>query len=500
MNNTPLPGQTNQPEGTMCGSCGRFVGALTRCPYCGARVAKRMSIMVFRYAALFLATVGLGLLYLMARSREIPVVKIGDLKSTMNFAYVRVVGTVSGDARTFKEGDRVRTMRFMVDDGTGEITVNAYRTQAQELVDQDRVPRLGDRVDVAGSLSMSADGDVVMRLQVPEQMTLVSAEMPVTRLGDVTAASVGQSLMVEGEIRRVNAPRPNSRAPWVITLADGSGEQEITFWDTTYAEVHDKMLLKPGTRVRARVSAKTYRDKLQLSLNRGSDLQFPSGVPAAAMTAGPGAPVSDARPVALGDVTADMTGQLVEVSGRVAEVRTPQEGSKAPYAVILQDGDKKIEVVYWDVVARRLEANRPVVGALMKVQGWVGVYRDKIQLKVSHSAQVTLVDVAPASTPAPVSLGEVAIGAIKPEMIGKTCAVRGTLGDPRSVRGGVIYSLSDGEARISLVLWDKNVPGADRDRLAVGGKVVVSGLVQDYKGTLEIVPANAQAIQVEPSP
>lgn len=497
MNNTPAP---DQPEGVVCGSCGRFVGALTRCPHCGARVEKRLSVRVFRYAALLLATVGLGLLYVMARMKETPVIRIGELKPTMNFAYVKVAGTVSGDARLFKEGNRIRTLRFMVDDGSGEIMVTAYRAQAEALAAQDRIPRMGDRVEVIGTIAMTGDDTVSLRLQVPEQLVLSRTEMPVTPLRGVTAALVGGSIAVEGTIVRVNAPRPESRAPWLVTISDGDAEREIMFWDTTYAEIPDKMLVRAGSRVRARVSVKTYRDQIQLSVNRGTDLEFPSGAPAAAMTAGPGAPSQPARQVALGDVTAAMTGQFVEVSGRVAEVRTPEAGSKAPYTVLLQEGDRKLAVVYWDVVARHLGQKQPVVGGVVKAQGWVGLHRDQVQVKVTHSTQIALVEAAPAAAKAAPaeSLGELAIGAVTAEAIGKECTLRGTLGEPRSVRGGVIYPLTDGEKRISLVLWDRSVPGPDRDRLGAGVRVTVTGVVRDYRGSLEIVPASAQAIGLEP--
>ena len=141
-----------------------------------------MSVRVFRYAALGLGTIGLGLLYLMAIHRELPVVKIGEIKPTMNFAYVRVVGTVAGDPRIFKEVGKVRSLRFTVDDGTGEISVTAFRSQAEDLVDQHKVPASGDRVEVAGALSITADDDVVMRLQVPEHLILTRAEVPSARM------------------------------------------------------------------------------------------------------------------------------------------------------------------------------------------------------------------------------------------------------------------------------------------------------------------------------
>ncbi len=375
----------------------------------------RAGARLFRYAALLLGTAGLGLLYVAIAQRAAPVVRIGEVRPAMNFAGVRIAGTVTGDARVFRDGERVRSLRFIVDDGTGEILVTTSRSQADALVREDRVPRRGDRIELAGSLGVSADNNASLRLQSPDQLRLTRAEAPVARPRDVAAA-------------------PES------------------------------------------------------------------------MTAGPGAPTGNAQELKPGEVTADMAGQKVKVTGRVAEVREPQAGSKAPCTVTLQDGEQKIAVVYWDAVASRLET-KPVVGALVSAEGVVNMYKGQVQVKVSRSEQISIQNAAaapaaaPAAVPAPApaaAAGEVLkISAVTPALAGKTCTVRGTLGESRSVKGGVIYTLADDSGTIKLVLWDRRVPGDDRSRLATGCKVKVSGEVSEYKGSLELVPANAQAIEVE---
>ena len=496
MNQASLPGQDSQPQDVTCVECGHFVGALTRCPKCGAPVHKRMSLRALRYAAVLLATVGLGLLYLMVTHREIPLVKIGELKPTMNFAYVRIAGTVSSDARAFREGGKIRSMRFMVDDGSGEISVTAFRAQAQALADADKIPNAGDRIEVAGSLSVTADDDVVMRLQVPEQLTLTRAEAAVTPLEEITGAMVGSSAVIKGTITAVSAPKPQTKQPWVVKISDGTAEKEITFWDDIYAEIPDKVLLMKGTPVRARVSVKTYRDQLQLSLGRANDLEFLGTKQGSSMTAGPAAPTVKAAEAAIADITAEMAGQVVRVTGRVAEVNPPKE-EKAPHEVILEDGGSKIRVVYWDTVASRLKGNKPMVGALISVRGMVGVYEGQLQLKVNHSDQISLVDVLPEAKAKPVG-GTASIADIKKSDEGKVFTLRGKLGEPKSVRGGVIYPLTEGKASISMVLWDRSVPGDARDQLTSGCTVIVSGEIKVFKDVLEIVPANPQALQMVP--
>ncbi|MBR6021919.1 MAG: hypothetical protein IK066_05810, partial [Kiritimatiellae bacterium] len=101
----PLPGHETQSDEMACPKCGRFVGAATKCPYCGAKVEKRMSLVAIRWAAVLLATVGLVLLYFMARNYEPALIQIGDIETTMNYGSVRLVGEVKGDARPFKNGN-----------------------------------------------------------------------------------------------------------------------------------------------------------------------------------------------------------------------------------------------------------------------------------------------------------------------------------------------------------------------------------------------------------
>jgi DNA/RNA endonuclease YhcR with UshA esterase domain len=456
---------------------------------------------VFRYVALVLGTVGLGLLYLTALHREIPVVKIGEIKPMMNFATVRVAGKVSGDAQIFKEGEHVRSLRFMVDDGSGEILVQAYKAQAQALVDKYGLPRTGDRVEVAGSLSVSADDDVTMRLQVPEQLVLTRADTKPMALKDVNDGMIGRDIVVEGNITKVIAPKPGSKAPWTVVVTDAGGQQEITFWQDIYDEIRDKILLAPGAPVRVHVAVRSYKEKLQLALSQGVDIEFIAAGAAKSMVAGPGAPAGETPLTAVGDVTAAMVGKTVKVSGRVTQVKEPEAGSKAPYEVALQEGDKQVVVVYWDTVARHLDdSSKPVVGALMTAKGQVNEYKGRLQIKIGNSADLTLVDVTPASKPQVEPAREVGIGTITTAMVGKRCTVKGTLGEARSIKGGVIYPMTDGSGSVKLVLWDKSVSGPGRDALAAGCKVVATGEIVEYKGDLELVPASIEAIRIEAKP
>lgn len=270
-----------------CPQCGRYVGPLSRCPHCGARQPQRVSLRVLRIAALLLATVGLFLLWLMAINRDIPLIKIADIQPTMNFALIRVAGQATGDARTFRESGKIRSLRFTVNDGTGDLSINAYGKQAEQMALFDRIPRAGDSVEVAGSLTVGADENVSLRMQSGDALKLKRAVKEAPALPDVKGASEGAQAMVTGAVTRVIAPRSGSRAPFVVTVRDATEERQLVIWSSVFEKIanHDQII--PGASIRAKVTAETYKGKTQLKLGRAQDLEL-APAPASTNTA-PGA-------------------------------------------------------------------------------------------------------------------------------------------------------------------------------------------------------------------
>jgi len=493
MSDKTLPGHDKQPDDITCESCGRFVGALTRCPHCGARVEKRISVRACRYAAVLLATVGLFLLYLMAINKEIQVIKIDAITPMMNFAYVRIVGDVVSDPRIFEKAGRVDSLRFNVSDGTGEILVQAYRAIAKNLIAEGKVPRLGDSVDIIGSLSVSQDR-MVLRLQSDQQLTIEHIELPLTPIGALSA-STDRAVLIEGLITRVIEPRPNSRAPWKIMVQDNTGEVEVSFWESIYADILGKAQIEAGMPVRIRGSVSSYKNKISLSLASALDIEFPK-----ALTGGKDIEFStpvEIESIMLDEVTKDRNGQQVETEGQVVDVRSPSKET-APWHVVLEDGDARVTLVYWDKVASFLKDRQPQKGDRLQVRGEVSTYKDSIQLKVARADHMRILNRTAHTERTPMPEGkEIRIGRINEAMKGAICMVKGVLGDFRPIKGGVVYRLKDDTSQIDVVLWDRNMPPTIRETFKPGQKVQVTGKVGDYKGNLQLVPRQEKDIRIE---
>ena len=159
-------------DGAHCPSCERFIGPVSSCPYCGATSYVRPEIRVLRISAILLIVVGLGLLYVAARHRELPVVSISDIGPTMNFGYVRVIGTIERKPYVGRAGGYVS---FSLYDGTSRLRVVIQGAMADAWV-AGGLPEKGTVVDVAGSLSITADRGVKLYLKDLSQLKILETK------------------------------------------------------------------------------------------------------------------------------------------------------------------------------------------------------------------------------------------------------------------------------------------------------------------------------------
>jgi hypothetical protein len=173
---TPPP--TPAPAASLCPACRRFIGPALRCPYCDQAAPSRLPARLLYWAAACLALGGLAALYLTARLQTPHAVTIGALTPAMNYARISIEGTVPRTARVARsarpDGPAATYLAFPVDDGTGELTVVAYRQAARAIDDLGATPRRGERVRVTGTLNV-ADGDTLrLVLTAPDHLLQIA--------------------------------------------------------------------------------------------------------------------------------------------------------------------------------------------------------------------------------------------------------------------------------------------------------------------------------------
>lgn len=137
-----------------CTECGRYIGPIVTCPFCGHRVKRHSRITLTKNLALAFAIVGLLALHGTSMIWGTPAMNIEDLSETTNYAYVELSGVVVR-APTYYPGDdgAPGTIYFTVDDGTGQISVRAYpQPVVRQMLEQKKIPAFGDRVNVTGNV------------------------------------------------------------------------------------------------------------------------------------------------------------------------------------------------------------------------------------------------------------------------------------------------------------------------------------------------------------
>ena len=398
----PLPGHETQSDEMACPKCGRFVGAATKCPYCGAKVEKRMSLVAIRWAAVLLSTVGLFLLYLMARSREPERIRIGDIETTMNFGVVRLSGEVRNDPRPFKNGNG---MSFNVSDGSGSIIVFVDQAQRKAMADSGLLPRKGDGIDFVAQLQASSSGSSArIRSLNPSSFRLTrdgapagtagaaeagsadsaAAVVPASAAKDfgpavafsaVDASLVGQSVVLEGTVVAIKEPAADSKQPYVVTLTNGVEGVDLKVWPDQFLQIPDAASLT-GTPVRVRAAVKLWKDKVDLQLKKGSDLQR-----AAAKKRRAPVPVATAAAGKLGD--------WVTVVGALSE---PADLDGKGTAYRLTDDSGSIQVVFWNSTVPPDLQKKAAAAARASINGKVKEYQGKRQVVPSKADGVEIAE------------------------------------------------------------------------------------------------------------
>ncbi len=226
-------------------------------------IRKRKVRKLFRLGALVAAIGGIILFQLHEKRREPPVVSIGEISPSMNFALVRIEGVLESDARKLRSG----TMLYVVEDGSG--TLSVFSTHVPE----GKPPEAGSEIRVEGRLSIGAGNEVRMRAELLETVS-VSGKDPVEgdflseqKLSEITADQKGVRMTVYGRVSKIWNPRPDSRAPHKIVLVDPSGTLDVVHWFAP------ERSLAVGDELEIFGTLDLYKNRLQLKVWKATDIR-----------------------------------------------------------------------------------------------------------------------------------------------------------------------------------------------------------------------------------
>lgn len=455
---------------THCPSCGRYVGPYETCPYCGARQAPRVSLRAVKWAALLLATVGLALLWLAATRLPLPRISINQASATMNFAYVEIAGQV---VRGPTYNPDSRSLSFTVADDTGEMRVWAFRDVVDELRAAGKIPGLGDRVTVAGTLRVREE-DVSLTLNAPEHLQVTRPQAEERTVSSITAADALRRVRVRGQVWDLREPYSGLL---LITLRDPTGAIALAVDDSLRFLTGDLRPPEVGQSLEVTATVALYRDTPQLVPPSVGDI-----VPLAETV-----PVAEKRPI--GTLSAADQGRLVTVQGTVREA----EPFSAGYRMLLEDDTGSVTILLWQDLYRALPDPLSLqAGAQLEVTGEVSLYRNTLEVVPVRPRDVVLLTVAPSARALP-------IRALADQPLGATVTVEGTVVGAESFQNGFRLTLDDGTGQVVLLLWLSaydELP--DPANLRTGARVRATGELEEYRGQREVVPRRGTDVAVTP--
>ncbi len=444
---------------SVCPSCGRFVGPYETCPYCGAKLKGRLSLRVIKIAAVLLAVVGVLGLYLYARQVPVPTLSIRDAQGTLNMAYVRLEGRVTGKV-TYDPNSQY--LAFWLEDDTGTARISCYRGVTEALLRAGLIPAVGDQVSVAGTLRVREDS-VALTVNVPEHIRLVRPDPVRVPVNQLTILDEGLRVQVSGVVAKLFTPYAGLT---LITVSNEDGSITVAVDDTLTALTGPLPDLMPGQGITVTGTVTLYKDQVQLSPARVPDIEI-----------GPAPYDATQAPRELASLSAADEGQVVRVAGTV----TALSGFKGGLKATLDDGTGQVTLLLWESVYGALEEPTALdVGAQVSVLGEVKRYQNELEVVPQRSQDITLVTAAP---PLPLST----VDSLKAEDAGRVVRLRGTLGVPKAFSAGVKVPLTDGSGTITVLLWSNIATALDR-MPEEGQRVEVVGEISLYRDALELVP------------
>lgn len=166
-----------------CPSCGSADVAQLLCNHCGARTHGRASQRNITLIATTLLVVGILLFKMASIYAETEISKISELGEEENFEHVRVVGRVTEIPKFYTDKYGGSTLKFYLNDSTGELSVKCGSEILDKLVSENKIPAFGDIIDLEGTLYAGEEYRVIkifsseslrIKPRIYEELTIAS--------------------------------------------------------------------------------------------------------------------------------------------------------------------------------------------------------------------------------------------------------------------------------------------------------------------------------------
>ncbi len=225
-------------EEVICPSCRRYVGTFERCPYCGARVPKRLAFRMLKWGGLAVAVFGILFLYVDLHSANLvvkvpPTIELGEIEPTMNMAQVYLRGKA-----TFVKyyEDTGFLGMFVSDDAGNSIFIRAYDGETRRLLEMEKqrlaegspepkFPAVGDIVTIRGQLRVRPE----FRMMILQYAEGLKIERP--QAGKATIEQMVSNPENFGEYQRLEIGWEENQRVKVISRRDYDWATMLTLYE-----------------------------------------------------------------------------------------------------------------------------------------------------------------------------------------------------------------------------------------------------------------------------
>ncbi|MEW5692324.1 MAG: OB-fold nucleic acid binding domain-containing protein [Candidatus Hydrogenedentota bacterium] len=378
-------------EEGQCPTCGYFVGSLLTCPRCGARPGKRISIRLLKIGSIAGSIIGIILLWLAAYAKNPIQIKVGDIDERMNGALVKIVGRVT----SYEENTENNTLRMQVDDGTGEILLNAYNKLAQfKKVLADNMPGIGDKVEVTGQINETQKFGVSMFVSIPERVKLLERfKLKDVDISDITEKDVSEIVRIKASI--ASYKKQTTRKGTVLhkyVLSDGTGSINMTIFGKEMdglPQKTQKILLDKKNKLELVVKIGQYREELQVEImdyNKIKVLGDAEEITEEAVKEKEEETITQEqereikKPKKIKNITKSDLKKICYIEAEVSKMDIKEKGK----LITLDDGSGEIQVMFWKSLRDEIKGfNKIKEGAKISGNFKVDEYKGKLQLKLT---------------------------------------------------------------------------------------------------------------------
>ncbi len=210
-------------EEKICPNCGRYVGSLEVCPYCGTKMPKHTSYYYAKYGSLTFALLGIVIILVLAQNMPVQYVQIKDIGPTYNYALVEIRGVISSAPSLVVKSGGMETLYINVDDGTGVMSVHIYNPIVERIAKAGKIPGYGDFVTLKGELYFRGSNRYMI-INAPEQITISkqnAVSMNISAINNIGYPGGNyMRVKVVGHIVNYRIARNNA---YILNFTDGTG-------------------------------------------------------------------------------------------------------------------------------------------------------------------------------------------------------------------------------------------------------------------------------------